>query len=185
MRRTTLTDEQRAALQQARHDATLCPHERDRVEMILLSASGWSPPQIAAHFGCTAKPVRSVLDRYGEVGLGAIQRKRPGPPPDSARRSQVTTALVTLLAEPRTWSAGQLAVALGEQDIQLGKRQTRRYLRTLKAGWRRTQRSLRHKQNPTRVANAKHTLGALKRGRMQASSRSPTSMSAASVPASR
>jgi transposase len=185
MRRTTLSDAQRAALQHARHDPSLRPYQRDRVEMILLSASGWSPPKIAAYLGWTAKPVRAVLDRYRAAGLAALQRQRPGPPPDTARHEQVTGQLRDLLAEPRTWSAGQLASALRERDIQLSKRQTRRYLHRLDARWRRTQRSLRHKQNPKRVATAKQTLAALKKGRQRASSASPTSMNAALAPASR
>jgi transposase len=185
MRRTTLSDDQRAALQEARHDPSLHPHERDCVEMIVLSASGWSSPRIAAHLGCSAKRVRAVLDRYPTEGVAAIRRRRPGPPPDTARRTQVTTALQTLLAQARTWTARQLAEALGEQAIRLSPRQTRRYLQGIRAHWQRTQRSLRHKQDAQRVATATHTLGALKRGRRQAGSRSPSSTSVASAPASR
>jgi len=62
MRRTILTDEQRVALQATRHDPGWRPRERDRVEMVLLSAAGWSPPRIAVHFGCSVKPVRAALD---------------------------------------------------------------------------------------------------------------------------
>lgn len=185
MRRTRLTDDQRTELQQARHDATLTPRERDRVEMLLLSAAGWSPPRIAAHFGCSVKPVHAVLDGYPTRGLAVVRRQRPGPKRDAARRQQVETALATLLAEDRTWTAAQLAAALGEQRIALSTRQTRRYLQGLDYHWRRTTRTLRHKQDPAKVATAQRTLTALKGGRRRASSRSVGSMSLASVPASR
>jgi transposase len=164
MRRTSLTDDQWAALQQARHDPTLSPRERDRVEMLLLSAAGWSPPRIAAHFGCSVKPVHAVLDTYPTRGLAAVRRQRPGPKPNATRRQHVETALTTLLAEDRPWTAAQLAAALGEQQLPLSTRQTRRYLQGLDYPWRRTTRTLRHKQDSAQVATARHTLGALKGG---------------------
>lgn len=185
MRRTTLSEAQRAELQQARHDATLTPRERDRVEMLLLSAAGWSPPRIARHFGYSVKPVHAVLDGYPTRGLAAVRRQRPGPKRDIVRLQSVQTALTTLLAEDRTWTAAQLAAALDEQQFTLSTRQTRRYLQGLDFHWRRTQRTLRHKQDPARVATAQHTLRALKKGPRMASSRSACSMRAASVPASR
>lgn len=180
-----LTEAQRTALQVARHDAAFTPRERDRVEMRLLSAAGWSPPRIARHFSCSVKPVHAVLDAYPTRGLDAVRRQRPGPKPDTARRETVTAALTTLLADDRTWTTAQLAAALAAQQIALSARQTRRYLHSMDHHWRRTQRTLRHKQHPARVATAKHTLGALKKGRTTASLRSVSLMNAASVPVSR
>jgi transposase len=185
MRRTTLTEEQRASLQAARHDRTLTPHERDRVEMLLLSAAGWSPPRIAMFLACATKTVRQLLDRFPSEGLDALRRKRPGPPPNGARREQITATLRVLLAQDRTWTAGQLTAALGEHGIRLGTRQVRRYLRGMDARYKRTVRTLAHKQDPARVATARQTLGALKRGQKRAASRSPISMNVALPPVSR
>jgi transposase len=126
-----------------------------------------------------------VLDGYPTKGLGAVRRQRPGPKPNTTRRQQVQTVLTALLAEDRTWTAAQLAAALGEQRIQLSTRQTRRYLQGLDYHWRRTTRTLRHKQDAGKVATARHTLGALKGGRRPGSTRWAGSTSAASVPASR
>jgi putative transposase len=168
MRRTTLTTEQRAALQQARHDPNRPPYARDRIEMLLLSAAGWSPPRIAAHLGCHAKTVRQVLDRFPTEGLDCLVRQSPGPPPDTARRSTVERALTTLLAEDRTWTAAQLGAALQEQQITLGPRHLRRYLRGMHAGYRRTVRSLKHKQVPEKVAVARQEIATFKKGRQQA-----------------
>jgi transposase len=185
MIRISLADDQRAALQAARRDPTLTPPERDRVEMVLLSATGWSPPAIARHLGYCAATVRTVLKGFPCTGVVGLRRRRPGPPKDLARREQVTAALNRLLAQPRTWTAAQLAAALQEEGIRLSTRQTRRYLQQSGARWRRTVRSLRHQQDPARLERAERVLAHLKKGRRRASSSSPSSMSAASPRASR
>lgn len=184
MRRTRLTDEERAALQATRHDPGWSPRERDRVEMVLLSAAGWSPPRIAIHFGCSVKPVRTALDQYAARGLEGLRRRRPGPAPNTARRTQITAALTQRLAQERTWTAAQLAAALGEQGMRLSTRQTRKYLGGI-AAWRRTVRSLAHKQDPVKVARAERQLGVLQKRGAPGGSRSATSTAAASAPASR
>ena len=185
MIRVRLTDQERAAVQQLRRDRTLSPAERDRVEMVLLSAEGWSPPQIATHLTCHPKTVRLVLKHFRDQGSASLRRRRPGPPPDTARRAQVLAALDALLDQDRTWTAAQLATALGEQNVALSTRQTRKYLKLVGAGWRRTARTLRHKQTPAQVAEATAELTALKKGRPLGRSGSSISTNAASVPASR
>jgi transposase len=159
------TEADRAAVQALRHEKTLSPAERDRVEMLLLSDAGWSPPRIAAHLGACAKTVRLVVTRFAETGVDGIRRKRPGPPPDAAKRQRITAALTTLLDQERTWTAAQLAAALGEQGLALSPRQTRKYLGAI-AGWRRTVHSLTHRQDPERAARARRQLAGLEqRGR--------------------
>ena len=184
MIRVTLTSDDRAAVQALRRDTTLSPAERDRVEMVLLSAAGWSPPRIAAHLGCHAKTVRLVLQRFREHGAASLRRKRPGPPPDTERRQQVETALNELLDQDRTWTAAQLAAALGHCGIQLSTRQTRKYLTRMGARWRRTVRTLSHKQDPARVERAKEHLAVLKKRPLRGAWPSPISTSVASRPAS-
>jgi putative transposase len=181
----TLTEDQRVAMQVARRDPSFTPPERDRVEMVLLSAAGWAPPAIAQHLGYCAATVRTVLKGFPHTGLAGLRRQRYGPPKDLARRAQVIAALDRLLDQPRTWTAAQLAAALQEEGIGLSTRQTRRYLQAMGARWRRTVRSLRHKQDPARVDRAERVLAHLKKGRRRASSSSPFSMNAASPPASR
>jgi len=158
----SLTDADRDAVRALRRDPTIRPAERDRVEMVLLADGGWSAPHIAHHLACQAATVRGVLKRFGADGLPSLRRWPPGPPPDTARRTQVATALTALLAEDRTWTAAQLATALAEQyGIPLSTRQTRKYLGRL-AAWRRTVRSLRHKQDPAAAAHAAQQLARLK-----------------------
>ena len=185
MLRITLTPDQRAAAQAARRDPALTPLERDRVEMILLSAEGWRPPAIAHHLDYHAATVRHALKAYLAHGLPGLWHQRTGPPPDTARREQVTTSLNRLLAQPRTWTAAQLAQALRADGIHLSTRQTRRYLQGMGAKWRRTARSLRHKQDPAKVERAKAQLAMLGKGRPRGCSSASTSMNAASAPRSR
>ncbi len=172
-------------MQAPRRLATLTPHERDWVEMILLSASGWSPPGIATQVRYYPGTVRRLLRRFQQDGLVALRQRRTGPPPNAARRGQVTAALAAFLEQDRTWTARQLAAALAEQHIVLSARQTRRYLTDMRARWRRTARTLKHKQDPMRAVQAPHTLAAFKRkpGRGGCASSSLTNV--ASPPASR
>jgi transposase len=179
-----LTPEQRSAVQALRSEPTLRPAERDRVEMILLSTAGWSPPRIAAHLGCHPATVRQTMKRFTAGGLASLPWRQPGPPKDLARRQQVTTALDRLLGQERTWTAAQLAEALQGEGIALSTRQTRKYLKLLGARWRRTVSTLQHKQDPERVAHARVVLNNLKKSPATGRSASPTSTNAASVPVS-
>ena len=185
MLRVILTPDQHAAVQALRRDPRLPPAERDRVEMLRLSAAGWSPPRIAAHLGCHAATVRKVLTRFVAHGPASVRRARPGPRPDPARRRQVEAALSRLLDQDRTWTAAQLAAALGDLGIQLSTRQTRKYLGRMGARWRRTVRTLHHKQDPAKVERAKGVLTALKKKPRPARSGSSTLTNAVSAPASR
>lgn len=88
MIRIFLPPAERAIVQRLRRDAALTPAERDRVEMVFLSADGWSPPRIAAHLGYNAATVRRILLRFQGSGPPSLRRQRPGPPPmpPAARR---------------------------------------------------------------------------------------------------
>lgn len=163
MIRVSLTREMREAVQALRRDPSLAPAERDRVEMVLLAATGWSPPRIAVHLACHPVTVRKVLKRFAAEGPAGLRHGRPGPPPDVARRAQVTTALDALLDQDRTWTAAQLAGALREQGIELSTRQVRKYLTRMGAKWRRVAHTLKHKQDPARAKRAQAQLARLKK----------------------
>jgi transposase len=136
--------------------------------MLLLSADGWTVPRIATHFHYCQQTVRRLLHRFAPDQLATLRRQHPGPAPDLARRQQVTEALERLLAQERTWTATQLAAALQTAGIDLSTRQVRRYLHDI-ARWRRTVRSVHHKQDPERVAQAKDDLARVKKGLKRAS----------------
>jgi hypothetical protein len=161
MLRISLTDEQRTELHALRR-TDLPPVARDRLEMVLLSSSGWSAPRIAEHLGCHPHTARSALKGFAARGTEAFYPDHPGPEPDHARRAAVTGTLAELLGQDRTWTSQQLAEALGP-GIGIGRRQTRRYLALLKAGYRRTAQTVGHKQDPKKVERAERVLDSLKK----------------------
>ena len=161
MLRTSLTDSQRSELQSLRR-TDLSAVSSDRLEMVLMSAAGWSPPKIAGHLGRHPHTVRAALKGFAARGTAAFYPDAPGPDPDYDRRAAVTGKLSELLGQERTWTARQLADALGP-GIGIGHRQTRRYLALVKAGYRRTAQTVGHKQDPHKVERARRTFDALKK----------------------
>ena len=169
MLRIKLSAEQATELAKLRRDATLRPAERDRLEMLALAAAGWPVARIATHLGYCAETVRRLFRRFPVEGWDAVRHLAPGPAPDQARRAAVEAAVRSLLVQERTWTAGQVAEALGRAGIALSSRQVRRYLRRLDAGWRRTKRSVSHRQDPAQAAAASAELAAFANGRRRAS----------------
>ena len=161
MIRTTLTEAQRSELQALRR-TDLPAVARDRLEMVLLSAVGWSPPRIGKHLGRHPHTVRAALKGYAARGTQAFYPDSPGPDPDHDRRAKVTGRLAELLGQDRTWTSRQLAEAL-RPDLGIGHRQTRRSLALLKAGYRRTAQTVGHKQDPPKVERAVPVLDGLKK----------------------
>jgi putative transposase len=161
MIRTQLDDTTRRELHDLRR-TDLAPRARDRVEAVLLSDAGWSPPRIAAHLSRHPHSVRALLKDFRRRGLEALRPGKPGPTPDLLHGRRVTEALERLLRQERTWDSGQLSEALQAEGIAIGPRQVRRYLKRMKAGYRRTASSLAHKQDPAKVERAEAVLENLK-----------------------
>jgi transposase len=136
---------------------------RDRIAMVFLSDAGWSPPRIAGHLGYHPQTVRDRLRAFLTRGADTLFPKKPGPAPDLQLRRRVTEALTELVGGDRTWTSRQLSEALAGRGVVIGPRQTRRYLKLLKAGYRRTANTLKHKQDPAKAARAGKILGNLRR----------------------
>jgi transposase len=153
MIRTRLDDATGDELQ-ALQRKPLPPKVRDRIEKVLLSDAGWSPPRIAEHLGCCGQTVRDALRGFLARGSEALHAFRSGPPPDVDRRECVAGDLRRLLTQERTWTSSQLATALAERGISLGARQVRRRLKRIGAGYRRTASTLKHKQDPAKAQRA-------------------------------
>ncbi len=160
MIRVSLTDTTRCELHDLRR-THLPAKVRDRVEMVPSADAGRSAPRIAEHLGYCGHTVRGILRDFNARGTAALYPEKTGPAPDTARREQVTAHLRRLLGEDRTWTAGQLAEALRPHGVRLGPRQVRRYLRSLRAGYRRTASPLEHRQDPAKVARARQVLAGL------------------------
>jgi transposase len=159
MIRLQIPEEHVEMLKNLRH-SPLKPAERDRVEMLLLHHHGWSAPRVAQFFDCSEEWVRQVFRAFSVHGAESIYLKKPGPAPDLARFEQVRRALYPLLQQPRSWSSTQLSQALTEKGVRLSARQIRKYLRRMKARYRRTRASLRHRQDPLARQRARRQLGA-------------------------
>jgi transposase len=162
MIRIHLDDSTRSELNTLRR-SDLPATARDRIEMVFLSDAGWSPPRIAGHLGYHPQTVRDRLRDFLGRGTDALLPGRPGPAPDIGRRHAVTRALTELLGEDRTWTSRQLSEALAGRGLAIGPRQTRRYLKRLKAGYRRTTNTLKHKQDPAKAERAGRVLDNLRK----------------------
>jgi putative transposase len=156
-----LNDPTRTELQALRRHDLPAP-ARDRLEMVLLSDADWSVPRIAAHLRYCAATVRAVLHDFRRRGAAALYPRQRGPAPNLARRQHIHDRLTDLLGQPRTWTSRQLSEALAAEGVALSPRQLRRYLRQLRAGYRRTASTVRHKQDPVKVEQAKRVLDNLR-----------------------
>lgn len=166
MYRIELSDEQRQELQGRCRAAGLPPRTRDRLEMVRLSAAGWRVPRIATHLGLCEKRVRHWIKRYLTGGFDALP-DQPHPGRSSALTPTMLAAVRTEIARgERTWNAAQLAAWLQAQfGVQLSASHLRLLLRRAKLTYKRTSRSLQHKQKPAEVAAKQQELESLeKRG---------------------
>ena len=165
--RVHLTEEQREELQRRTRAADIKPRTRDRLEMIRLADAGWRAPQIAAHFRLTPRRVRFWLKRFLEADFDALSDQ-----PHPGQQSQLTPELIAALRAEvekgeRTWTSGQLAEWLAEQHgLRLSPHHLAALLRRAGFTYRRTERSLQHKQDPQQVEQQRAALQELEKGAM-------------------
>jgi transposase len=167
MIRVVLTESQVTELTQRRRDAKTRPRTRDRLEMVRLANLGWTIPKIAQHFEMTESRVRHWIKTFLSDGFDGL-KDRGGVGP----KRRLTTAIVEQIREMtaqegKTWTTVQINEWLLEQH---GFRLNRRYLSDAlnKNGlrYKRTTRTLQHKQDPEKVADRKADLETLKKGSM-------------------
>ena len=165
MYRIHLTDEQATELNRRCHDAKTTPRTRDRLEMLRLCNAGWSIPKIARHFGRTESRVRHWIKIFLCEGFDALEGKKgPGATPRITK--VILQEINTLVGQDgRTWTAPQVVAWLQEKH---GVTVHRNYLSGLLVrhgmSYKRTTRTVRHKQKPEQVADKKADLETLKRG---------------------
>ena len=167
MYRVTLTDEQRQELKRRTHQPNLPPSLRDRLEMVRLSDVGASVPQIAHHLGQHAQTVRSWIKAFLTGGFEALANQPRGGSA-SALTPDVLEAVQQEVAKgERSWNADQIAAWINEQfSVQRSAAQVRRKLRSVRLSYKRTSRSVRHKQNPQEVVAKRAELEQLQKGAM-------------------
>jgi transposase len=152
MYRVRLTDAQRDELHRRAHAPGVMPRTRDRLEMVRLSDAGWSIPRIAAHLRVCEPRVRSWIKAFLAGGFDALaDRPHPG------QKSQLTPEIVEairqeLLRADRTWTAPQLVDWVAEQfGIRLTPDYLSRRLKQARIAYKRTGRTLKHKQDRAQV----------------------------------
>src|SRR5690348_12742264 len=167
MYRVYLDDTTRQELNRRAHQPDVLPRTRDRLEILRLSDAGWSVPKIARHFALSEKCVRFWIKAYLTGGFDALPDK-----PHVGQKSALTPERVAALRAEigkgeRTWTAQQIAAWLAAQhQVRLSADWLSRLLRRAGLAYKRTSRSLKHKQDPQEVAAKSATLQTLEKGAM-------------------
>lgn len=145
----------------------LAPRTRDRLEMVHLSDAGWSVPKIAHHLRFHERSVRTWIKAYLGGGFDALDDR-----PHVGQSSAITPDILAQVrrwtqTNERTWNAPQIAAeAVRVFGLVRSLDQWRRLLRREGLTYKRTRRSLRHKQKPELVACKRADLATLKKGAM-------------------
>jgi len=154
-----LTPEQRCALREHTHQAGLAASTRDRLEMVRLSDAGWSIPRIACHLGQHEQTVRTWIKAFLVGGFAALPNKPRGGKVSALRPAMLESVRAELATGTRTWTAAQLADwVAAHHGVRLSADRLRIHLRRARISWQRTSRTLRHKQDPTEVAEREAVL---------------------------
>ena len=150
MLRIHLSPAQRDELRTRTRQPGLAPRTRDRLEMLRLADAGWRVPRIARHLGYHEQTTRKYLQAFLAEGFDRLpDRPRPGRP------ARVTAAHLDALERllddtERTWTVPQLVAWLDRaHQVRVHPDHLRRLLHRRRFRWKRTKRSLHHKQDET------------------------------------
>lgn len=163
-----MTDLQRDELHRRIRDPRTKPRSRERLEMIRLSDAGMSIPKIAPILRQSEGRVRYWVKRFLELQTFDALNDQPHPRMPSRLTPERLAALREEIEKGgRTWTTPQMAEWLGEtQDVSLSGDQIGRKLNAAGIVWKRTSRSLKHKQKPEEVETKRAELEGLeKKGR--------------------
>jgi transposase len=163
--RVRLTEAQRAELIRRTRDPGLRRRTRDRLEFVRLADAGMSVPQLARLFRADEGRVRFWIKRFLDEGFAGLEDQ-----PHPGQQSRLTPALVAAVRAEleqggRTWTLGQIADWLEtEHGLRLTPDHLGFLLRRAKLSCHRTERSLRHAQDPEQVAERQADLETLEKG---------------------
>jgi putative transposase len=165
MYRVVLTDAQRAELHERTRQPDTTSAMRDRLEMVRLSDSGFRIPWIASHLGLHQQTVRKFIKAFLSGGFDALSDK-PRPGKVSAFTPEMRAALRAEIEKgERTWTAPQMADWLKERfDLSLSPNRVTAHMKREGLVYKRTSRTLAHKQDAQQVDACRTTLEMLKRG---------------------
>ena len=153
-------------MQRRARERVIAPALRDRLEMIRLSALGWRITKIARYLDKHEQTVRKYIKAFLEAGWDALpDRPRPGRPPTLTEAHLLSVERLldeAAAAGTRTWSAPQLAQWLaGEHCVHVTPKYLAERLAARRFRWKRTKRTVQHKADPVRQAQAQAELAAL------------------------
>lgn len=159
MIRIILSEEQRAELRRRLRQRKLEPRTRERLEAVGLADAGWRMPKIAKHVRRNEETVRIWMRKFLEKGFDALADE-----PHLGQKSAIPTTVLddlrAVMAQgDRPWTLPQAVQWLqDEHEISISRAWLGELLR--RSGWsyKRTQRQLRHKQDPEAVAAARAAL---------------------------
>jgi transposase len=175
MYRVHLSEAQQDELERRARDPRTKPRTRDRLEMVRLSHAGWSVPQIARHFRRHEEAVRPWIKAFLARGFDALA-DQPHPGQSSALTPAMEEAIRSeVRRDTQTWNAPQLAVWVAQQfGVTLSPAQLGRRVKRAGIVYKRTSRSLKHKQDPEAVAAAQAEIAAEEKRGSKARSTSAT-----------
>jgi transposase len=173
--RVRLTEAQRAELIRRTRDPGLKRRTRDRLEFVRLADAGLSVPQLARLFRADEDRVRFWIKRFLTEDFAGLEDQ-----PHPGQQSRLTPALLAAVRAEleqggRTWTLGQIAAWLErEHGLRLTPDHLGFLLRRAQLSCHRTERSLRHAQDPAQVAERQADLATLAQGGMPAAWMSAT-----------
>ena len=165
MYRVSLTDDQVTELTRRRRDPKTKPRVHQLLEMVRLASRGWSVPQIARHYRLTESRVRHWIKTFLTEGFDGLTDKE-----GAGVKPRLTAAILEQIhqmtaSDGRTGTAGQINQWLKERHgFVLNERYLAEVLRKHRLRYKRTTRTVRHKQKPEQVADRKADLETLKKG---------------------
>ncbi len=145
---------------QLRHDPRLRPRERDRVEMCLLSAQGWTAWR-CIWMWCGHGPALDPAVGGPRPEVYALCAYGSSPGGDAAPAGVSRPALLS--AAPAGVEFPDAVCGPGYAGSASAAAHGAQYLRLMGASYQRTKSCLRHKQDPERVAVARAELQAFKK----------------------
>ena len=167
MYRLHLTVLQMQELQSRTRQKGIAPRTRERLEMVHLCHTGWNIPKIADYLNVYHKTVRHWIKAFLSNGFDALIDQ-----PHSGQKSAITPEIFQqvqqwLEEENHTYSTSKIVQKVQAQfAISRSVCQWSRLLRRNGFSYKRTHRTLQHKQKTQEVAKKKADLEILEKGGM-------------------
>jgi transposase len=133
--------------------------------MVRLANNGWSIPKIAQHFEITESRVRHWIESFLSGGFDSLSDRKGAGVKLRLSASVLGEIRRSTGQGGQTWTAGQVNEwVLANHGFSLNVRYLAEVLNKNGLSYKRTTRTIRHKQNPEQVRSKKADLATLKKG---------------------